>query len=179
MGSFISAKAQYSYTAVFMDVGEEKTINLPSSVTNKDIKESYWSNDSPSYVKITKQSDYSVTIKILKYTSMTCLVEYDYYWGSSREHGNFSIRIDIKKPQSLVLSASPSGGTIEAGTVVTLKATVNGNQVSGADIYYTTNGYPPSTNSKKYSSAGITIDESCTLKAIAYKDEYSDSEVLT
>ena len=130
MGSFVSAKAQYSYTAVFMDVGEEKTINLPSSVTNKDIIESYWSNDSPTYVKITRQSDYSVTIKILKYTSVTCLVQYDYYWGSSREHGNFSIRIDIKKPQSLVLSASPSGGTVAAGTSVKLEVTFNGNNVS-------------------------------------------------
>lgn len=176
-GSLLSVKAQYSYEAVFMEVGEEKTIILPSSVTSKNIVESYWSNDSPTYVDIIKKSDYSVKIKILKYTSTSCIVQYDYYWGGSREHGNYSIRIDIKKPKKLELSASPSSGSISSGSKVYLATEVNGSTVSGADIYYTTNGTFPSKSSMKYTSSGVTITQNCTLKAIAYKDGYETSEV--
>ena len=79
----------------------------------------------------------------------------------------------------LVLSASPSGGQVSAGTTVTLTAKADGSTVSGCDIYYTTNGTTPSrSNGTKYSS-GITINSACTLKAIAYKSGYEDSDVLT
>jgi hypothetical protein len=77
----------------------------------------------------------------------------------------------------LVLTASPSGGRyIEAPTVI-LTAKFNGS-INDASIYYTTNGSMPSTNSSKYKSSGIAINNSCTLKAIAYKDGYAASDVL-
>ena len=89
----------------------------------------------------------------------------------------YTIKEDTKP--KLVLSASPSGGQVSAGTTVTLTAKANGSTVSGCDIYYTTNGTTPSrSNGTKYSS-GITINSACTLKAIAYKDGYEDSDALT
>jgi hypothetical protein len=75
----------------------------------------------------------------------------------------------IEKPK-LSLSASPSGGDVAAGTKVYLKAKANSSTVSGANIYYTLNGTSPSKSSTAYTSSGITINASCTLKAIAYKD---------
>ena len=73
---------------------------------------------------------------------------------------------------SLSLTASPSGGVVEKGTTVYLESEY------GADIYYTLDGYTPSRYSTLYTSSGITINESCTLKAIAYKGDMA-SEVLT
>ncbi|MCR4809534.1 MAG: Ig-like domain-containing protein [Prevotella sp.] len=75
----------------------------------------------------------------------------------------------------LTLSASPYGigKTYDVGTVVYL-STPN---VSGAEIYYTTDGIDPSKNSQKYSSSGITINQSCIIKAIAYKEGYKDSGI--
>ena len=65
----------------------------------------------------------------------------------------------------LYLTASHSGGVVEKGTVVYLTANEN-----GADIFYTLDGNTPSRSSTPYSSSGITINEDCTLKAIAYKN---------
>ena len=79
----------------------------------------------------------------------------------------------------LSLSASPSGGDVAAGTKVYLTTKADDSAVSGANIYYTLNGTTPSKNSTVYTSSGITINASCTLKAIAYKDGYEDSDVLT
>ena len=79
----------------------------------------------------------------------------------------------------LILSASPSGGQVQNGTIVMLTAKADGSTVSGCDIYYTTNGTTPSRNNGTKYSSGITINSACTLKAIAYKSGYEDSEVLT
>ena len=83
----------------------------------------------------------------------------------------------VEKPK-LSLSASPSGGDVTAGTKVYLTAKANSSEVSGASIYYTLNGTTPSKNSTAYTSSGITINASCTLKAIAYKEGYEDSDVM-
>ena len=64
------------------------------------------------------------------------------------------------------------------GTKVTLTTKANGSTVSGADIYYTTNGSTPTRNSTKYTSSGITINETCTLRAKAYKNGYEESDEL-
>ncbi len=79
----------------------------------------------------------------------------------------------------LSLSASPSGGRVSSGTKVILTAKADGSTVSGCDIYYTLNGDKPTKSSTPYTSSGITINSNCTLKAIAYKDGYEGSEVLT
>ena len=84
------------------------------------------------------------------------------------------------EPRSkLTISASPSGGQVSYGTKVTLTAKADGSTVSGCDIYYTLNGTTPTKSSTKYTSSGITINSDCTLKAIAYKSGYEDSDMLT
>lgn len=89
------------------------------------------------------------------------------------------VEIGSEQNEKLTLSASPFGGQVAKGTVVTLSAEANGNTVYGCDIYYTLDSSMPSTSSTQYTSSGITINSTCTLKAIAYKDGYEDSDVLT
>ena len=70
-------------------------------------------------------------------------------------------------------TATPAAGTYAEAQSVTLATTT-----TGADIYYTTNGNTPTTESTKYTTA-ITVSATTTIKAIAVKDGMYDSEVLT
>ncbi len=92
-----------------------------------------------------------------------------------------SVTITIQNQQQdiLILSASPYGGQVDKGAKVLLTVkTTTGASVSGADVYYTLNGTTPTTNSTKYTSSGIIINDDCTLNAIAYKNGYEPSDVL-
>ena len=98
--------------------------------------------------------------------------EYECYWN-----------VIVKSRGAITLSASPSGGTVTKGANVYLSS-----NVSGARIFYTTDGSIPTydvitnqplASTVSYSSSGITIDKSCVIKAIAHKDGYEDSEITT
>ena len=98
--------------------------------------------------------------------------------GASYDYSDELVETYTIKKEKLTLSASPYskiGNTIDAGTTIYL-TTPN---VSGADIYYTLNGIEPTEQGIRYTSSGITINESCILKAIAYKEGYETSNVLT
>ena len=74
----------------------------------------------------------------------------------------------------LTVALNPSEATTFTGTqVVKLSA-----DVKGAEIYYTDNGSAPSTASTKY-TAPITLSSTKTIKAIAVKDGYTNSDVVS
>lgn len=167
-------------------VGE--TISLPNPSTPagyNGILESTYSSDSK-YLSV-----YSGTssVKILSYFTGSETVRCDYtcyrevysagrlYYYYGTYSSNFYIKCSSSAP-ALLLSASPDGGQIGIGQTIKLSVTYNGSDISGCDIYYTLNGSTPSKSSTRYNS-GITIDGDCTLKAIAYKDGYKTSDVLT
>lgn len=182
MLSVCTAYAQY-YSG---KVGETISLPKPSTpVGYNGIMELSYSSDSK-YLSV-----YSGTssVKILSYFSGSETVRCDftcyresysggklyYYYGTSTAY--YYIKCSSSAP-GLVLSASPGSGQVGAGTTVKLNVKYNGNDISGCDIYYTLNGSTPSKNSMLYES-GVIIDTSCTLKAIAYKDGYKTSDVLT
>lgn len=66
---------------------------------------------------------------------------------------------------------SPNPGNVEMGTEVTMACTTD-----GATIYYTTDGTNPSDSSTKYTGP-VTLNSTTTLKAIAIKDGYNNSQV--
>ncbi len=70
-------------------------------------------------------------------------------------------------------SASPAGGEVASGTTVTLSTST-----SGASIYYTTDGSTPTHTSTLYEGP-ITITNAVTVKAIAVRSGYYNSQVMT
>ena len=70
-------------------------------------------------------------------------------------------------------AASLAAGEVSFGTLVTLSSATN-----GAEIYYTTDGSTPANPGILY-SAPVSINSATTIKAIAVKDGWVDSDVLT
>ena len=71
------------------------------------------------------------------------------------------------------LTADYSTATFASTASITMKT-----DTEGADIYYTTNGSTPTANSTKYTSA-VSISATTTVKAIAVKDGYINSGVVS
>lgn len=72
---------------------------------------------------------------------------------------------------------SPEDGTVITTmepTVITVTTATD-----GASIYYTTDGSEPSAENGTLYTDGITISESCTIKAIAVADGMTDSRVVS
>ncbi|MDR2511527.1 MAG: chitobiase/beta-hexosaminidase C-terminal domain-containing protein [Bacteroidales bacterium] len=67
---------------------------------------------------------------------------------------------------------SPAAGTYDAAQTITISCTTE-----GAAIYYTTNGDAPTAESNLYSEGGFTLSASATVKAIAVKEGFTESEV--
>ncbi|MGN0701051.1 MAG: chitobiase/beta-hexosaminidase C-terminal domain-containing protein [Oscillospiraceae bacterium] len=68
---------------------------------------------------------------------------------------------------------SPNGGTFSSPQEVTITTATD-----GAKIYYTTDGSEPSANSTLYNGA-FTVSENTTVKAIAVKENWADSSVVS
>lgn len=129
-----------------------------------------WSSDKPSVAEVNDRG--IVTAKAIGTAVITVTVD--------NKKATCIVTVTNQKKEKLQLSASPNGSEVDKGTIVTLTTkTTSGTAVSGASIHYTLNGSMPTTSSTIYTSTGITINESCTLKAIAFKDGYETSDILT
>lgn len=67
---------------------------------------------------------------------------------------------------------SKDGGYTEAGTKISLYTN------DGSIIYYTTDGSFPTNKSKKYTEE-ITINKTTVIKAVSYKEDYVESEIIS
>nr|MBC9201132.1 chitobiase/beta-hexosaminidase C-terminal domain-containing protein [Paenibacillus sp. PL91] len=67
---------------------------------------------------------------------------------------------------------------MEAGTHSTFLSIELSTSTAGADIYYTVDGTTPTRNSTKYMNP-IAVTKTTTVKAIAFKEEWVDSDVAT
>ena len=92
-----------------------------------------------------------------------------------------AVKSEYEKPNSVVetMTITPQCGiptiTNNDGTIVIETNTV------GATIYYTTDGSDPTTSGTRqtYSAPGFSLDEATTVKAVATKEGYANSEVAT
>ena len=161
-----------NWGTITIEEGQTKTLNCQYDIPNYDkVKSIVWSDygQIPSY-DITSESTYSCTIKgrfANNGSKLYCLMKY----GTSSYKAYYTINVKEPSKQTLSLTTNTPGGKVDKGHIVYLTSSA-----SGSDIYYTLNGNTPTSN---YTSSGIIINESCTLKAFAKKSGYYDSPVMT
>ena len=110
-------------------------------------------------------SEYSEAILVSANTTIKAIAVKSGMANSTIGSATFNIR--CAQP-----TFSPAAGTKTGAQNITISA------VTGATIYYTTDGSDPDENSSEYSSA-IPISASTTIKAIAIKSGMANSEIAS
>lgn len=162
---YITCNPCYIYglpSSVTMNVEEQWTPSWYFSPNSAYAKVD-WTTNNPNIVTV--NSNGRLTAKAPGTTIVT---------AQSNAGPNASFYVTVNENKKVNLSATPPTCDVFEGTVVKLSS-----NVTGTDIYYTLDGSTPSRSSMEYTSAGITINESCILKAIGYKEDYETSPVLT
>lgn len=85
---------------------------------------------------------------------------------------SYVLTVTDDRDQVAAPTFNPAAGSVEAGTIVTISSATE-----GATIYYTVDGSTPTTASTQGTT--VTIDAAKTVKAIAVKTGYKDSEVAS
>lgn len=106
----------------------------------------------------------------------------EYVWGSKKEeafsYDNYDGTGTVTPPDPDRVedpAFSPMAGTYTNSVNVKLSCST-----TGASIYYTLNGTEPSVNSTLYTTDGINLTETTTIKAVAYLDGmYSTTTTAT
>jgi hypothetical protein len=117
----------------------------------------------------TASAQYSAALPVNQTTTIKAIAAAASYKNSAVASATYTIDLPAATP-----SFTPAAGTyISAQTVTLADAT------SGAILYYTTNGTTPTLSSAKYTTAGIKVSATETVKAIATAAGYSTSAVAS
>jgi hypothetical protein len=108
-------------------------------------------------------------IKVTKTETIKAMAAAEGYQNSAISSAAYTI-----KPAAPTPAFSPAGATYNSA--VTVK--ISDKATAGLDIYYTTNGTPPTTSSTEYTAAGIKVTKTETIEAIAVATGYSKSAVI-
>ncbi len=109
---------------------------------------------------------YTAPISVTSTTTIKALATASGLTTSATASATYTIQSQVATP-----TFSPAGNTYTSAQTVTISSAT-----SGATIYYTTNGSTPTTSSTIYSSP-ITVSVSETVKALATKAGFFDSNV--
>ena len=169
-GMIDSAEANATYTIT--GSYDQPTFDPPAGLyhTNLTVSLSALSNATIYYTTngdpaTTNGIEYTAPIEISRNMTINAIAA-DEGWESSAEAS-----------ASFILQPNAPSLNLASGTYQTNQNLEMTSQ-SGTTIYYTTNGTEPNTNSTIYSDL-IDIDRCMTIKALAYKQGWSNSIVLT
>ena len=117
----------------------------------------------------TDSSLYTTPITVATTTTINAIAIASGYLQSTVSTATYTIASQTAPP-----SVSPAAGTYTSGQNVILSDTT-----SGATIYYTTNGQPPTHSSPQYGTTPIPVSSTTTIMALASSPGLSDSPVIT
>lgn len=134
----------------------------PSILPEGAVTELTWSSSNPDVALVNQRGELTA---VGEGTAQICV--------SAASGHTASCNLTVVLP-TVCLNCDVNRHVILAGTAVTLSA-----EPSDATIYYTLDGSMPEASSSTRYSAPILIERDLTLKAVACKDDYYDSPVLT
>lgn len=149
---------------VTMQVGETQTLYLPSSVTSLNLKSVNFYSNGISYVQITSQTNFSVTIKAIKAFSSPIIVRCDYYYYvrngnyTYETKGYYDFNITVvgeNKVQPTSISFPSSVAAVEIGESRQLTPTV-----LPANAEYSLTWYINDTSVASISQSGLLTGKS-------------------
>ncbi len=158
--------------------------DIPSGYEWK-VKSMVWSSNNYS------DSNYGDSYEIISQNGKTCVIRgasYEFtgklYCKMKYGDTDYIAYYNVKSTSrgKLTISSNPTGGTVSKGSKIILDC-----NISGASIFYTTDGSNPRYNSETfqpvngslYTSSGITINKTTTIKAFAAKKGYTCSDYGT
>lgn len=120
-------------------------------------------------------SKVSVTGSLSSLGSKAITVTYNAAQGEAKEGADltetFEVTVNPEKVADPVIAPATSNFTSKLNVTISCAT-------SSAKIFYTTDGSEPTTNSTFYSGA-FTVSETTTVKAIAVKENFTDSSVVS
>jgi uncharacterized repeat protein (TIGR03803 family) len=117
----------------------------------------------------TSSTKYTSAITVSSTETIEAIAVASGYTNSAVATATYTITL----PAAATPTFSPAAGSYSSAQSVTITDTI-----SGASIYYTTNGTTPTTSSTKYTTA-ITVSSTETIEAIAVASGYTNSAVAT
>lgn len=168
---------------VTMQVGETKTLNLPSSFTNMYpyCKSTTWMSYGNEYVSVTSSTLFSVTVKAIKALSTPVIVRCNYYYyllqGGKYVYGGttfYDFVVTVEGSQPTAISLSPSEATLDRGKSVNLKPVLTPSNASTKYTWTTSNEGVASVDQtghvigQNYGEATITCKTANGLAANCY-----------
>jgi len=140
------------------------TIGTVAPLNNRGIDRIQWSND-PRFLVNGGAGSYEQQCWIRNLTAAT-----NFYLGDSLHYADLWVGTS-QAQKAATPQFVPAGGTFADSVLCTLSTATQ-----GADIYYTTNGTTPTTQSIRYAGP-FTLTNTATVKAIAIKAGLTSSDV--
>ena len=160
------ANASMSFAPNAVTIVEGQEFTAPTLTNEAGLTVTYESTNEA--VATVDQNTGAVTIVGVGETTITATgAESDNYNGTT---ATYTITVEAK-PVVATPTFTPAAGYYNSAQNVTIAC-----ETAGVDIYYTTDGTVPTAESTKYTEA-IPVGENMTIKAIAVKEGYTNSEV--
>ena len=161
--STISTVSTPTFTPAAGTYNEAQDVEITTSTDGATI---YYTTDGSD--PTTASSVYSAAIPVTTNTTIKAYAVKDGMTDSEIAEAAYVINYEVATP-----IFTPAAGTYNEAQNVTITT-----ETDGATIYYTTDGTDPDETSTEYTAA-IPVAETMTIKAIAVKDGYTDSEIAT
>ena len=160
------AEATLSFAPNAITIVEGQKFTAPTLTNEAGLAVTYSSTNDAVATVDTNSGE--VTIVGVGSTTITATgAENDNYKGAT---ATYTITVEAK-PVVATPTFTPAAGYYNSAQNVTIAC-----ETAGADIYYTTDGTVPTTESTKFAEA-ITVGENLTIKAIAVKEGYTNSDI--